>query len=408
MRATNRLSAKGIASAVAGKHPDGAGLWFHKRNDGGAQWFLRFTINGKRREMGLGAYPAVSLAEARRRAEDARSKVRDNIDPIREREKQRRQNARNLHLFEDIAKDAFEARKKSLKGNGVAGRWFSPLELHVLPKLGKLPIIEIDQVDLRNTLQAIWHEKPETARKALGRTSICMEHAAALGLDVDVQACAKARALLGKQSDKATHIAAMPWQDVPAFYASLQDPTITHLALRFLILTGMRSGAIRFLHENQLSDDIWTIPSEYMKGTIAQAESFRVPLSPEALRVIDAARPLARDGYLFPSVRKGVISDATMSRFMERRKMEARPHGFRTSLRVWVAETTDAPHEVAESLLAHNSASKVVRAYRRTDYLDQRRALLNKWADYISTSNGSVRKRRLKQHRKPRNPSSSL
>lgn len=384
MRALSRLNAKGIAAAAPGKHADGGGLWFIKRDDGGAQWVLRVTIHGRRREMGLGAYPAVSLAEARRAAEEARAKTRSNVDPIKDRVRLKREAARNLHLFKDIAQDAFESRKAELKGDGKAGRWFSPLELHVLPKLGKVPVSDIDQIDIRDTLAPIWHSKAETARKAINRIGICLNHAAALGLTVDLQAPDKARALLGKPRHKAANIPALPWQEVPAFYASLDDGSITHLALRFLILTGVRSGPVRNLHESQLEGGVWTIPGEKMKGRKDKTPDFRVPLSAEALGVVDEARKFSRNGYLFPSVRKGVISDATMARLMERREMEARPHGFRTSLRVWLAETTDAPHEVAEMMLAHATGSDVVKAYRRTDFLEQRSALLARWAQFVT------------------------
>lgn len=221
---------------------------------------------------------------------------------------------RNLHLLKDIALDAFESRKAELKGDGKAGRWFSPLEIHVLPKLGKVPIADIDQVDIRDCLAPIWHVKAATSEKALGCLSICLQHAAALGLQVDLQAPAKARALLGRSRHRVENIPAMPWAKVPAFYASLNDGTVTHLALRLLILTGVRSGPLRFLHESQLDGDVWTVPAEAMKGRRDATEAFRVPLTPEALEVIEAAKPHTRDGFLFPSVRKGVISDATMSR----------------------------------------------------------------------------------------------
>ncbi len=129
----------------------------------------------------------------------------------------------------------------------------------------------------------------------------------------------------------------MPWREVPAFYASLSDGSVTHLALRLLILTGTRSQPLRFLHEKQINGDIWTIPGEAMKGRKDTTSDFRVPLSAEALEVIAQARRHTRDGFLFPSVRKGVISDMTMSRLMERGGLEARPHGFRSSLRDWIA-----------------------------------------------------------------------
>ena len=378
-RPLNKLSAATVKAAAPGKYSDGGGLWFHKRDDGGAQWFLRVTTHGRRREMGLGRYPDVTLKDARTLAEKWRSEAARGLDPVKVRQRMRREQARNLHLLKDIALDAFESRKAELKGDGKAGRWFSPLELHVLPKLGKVPVADLDQTDIRDTLAPIWHDKADTARKAMNRLSICMRHAAALGLSVDLQATDKARALLGKQRHKAQNIPSLAWQDVPAFYQSLDEGSITHLALRLLILTGVRSKAVRYLHLDQIDGDIWTVPAETMKGRKDATTDFRVPLSSEALAVIEQARPFARDGFLFPSVRKGVISDMTMSKLMERRGMAERPHGFRSSLRNWLAETTNAPHEVAETCLGHTVGGAVERAYRRTDFLEQRRALMERW-----------------------------
>lgn len=390
MPARNKLSSTKIGNAPPGKYSDGAGLWLHKRPDGGAQWFLRVTIHGRRREMGLGSVADVSLKEARASAEKWRAVVRDGKDPIKERERQKRMAAREDSTLRRVAEDAFEARKAELKGDGKAGRWFSPLELHVLPKLGRVPVEELDQQDIRSVLAPIWHIKASTAQKAMDRLKIVLRHAAALGLDVDLQVTDKARALLGASRHKVTNIPALPWQDVPTFYGTLAEPTITHLALRLLILTGVRSAAIRFLHEDQIDGDIWTVPADRMKGRRGKTEEFRVPLSREARRVIDLARPHAREGYWFPSARKGVISDATMSRLMERRGMSERPHGFRTSLRTWLAEATDAPHEVAETMLSHTVDNKVVRTYRRTDFLEQRAVLLERWGRFVTGNEDKI------------------
>lgn len=382
--AFNKLSAAFVKTAPAGKHSDGGGLWLHQRADGGAQWVLRVTVHGRRREMGLGSLSKTSLKQVRLEADKWRALARDGKDPIKEREKQRRQSERNLHMLADVAKDCFDARKAELRGDGKAGRWFSPLELHVLPKLGKVPVAEIDQIDIRNTLSPIWHKKAATAKKAMDRLSACLQHGAALGLDVDLQAPAKARALLGAQRHKVAHVAFVPWQEVPAFYASLNEGTVTHLALRLLILTiGTRSRPLRFIRAGQIQDDVWTVPAEQMKGRQGSDADFRVPLSRQALDVIEQAHPYVRDGYLFPSVRKGVISDATMSRLMERRGMDARPHGFRSSFRTWCSEAADAPWEVAEACLAHSTGGKVERSYKRTDFLEQRRDLMQRWADFV-------------------------
>lgn len=383
MVASAKLTDRHLKAFGPGKFNDGAGLWFVKQSDTSAQWVLRVTVHGRRREMGLGGYPDVSLKAAREEAQKWRSVAKAGQDPIKQREKERREAERNLHVLRDVAIDAFESRKASLKGDGKAGRWFSPLEIHVLPKLGKVPVADIDAVDIRNALQPIWHIKASTAEKALHRLGVCLKHGAALGLDVDLQAVAKARALLGKQRHKVNHIAALHWSEVPDFYESLGEGSITHLALKLLILTAVRSKPLRFLHEDQLDGDIWTIPSEAMKGRKDATTEFRVPLSKEAMAVIEQARPLARDGFLFPSVRRGVISDATMSRFMERKRLEARPHGFRSSFRTWASKEEKASFEVAETALGHVVGTKVTRSYERTDFLEERRALMESWANFV-------------------------
>jgi integrase len=388
-RETNRLSASGAKAAPAGKHADGAGLWLYKRDDGGAQWVLRVTAHGRRREMGLGAFPAVSLKAAREAADAARAVVRQGLDPIKERERQQREAARNIHMLSDIALDAFESRKAELKGDGTAGRWFSPLELHVLPKLGRVPVDDIDQKDIRDTLAPIWHTKAETARKAMNRLGIVLRHAAALGLDVDLQATEKAKALLGKQRHTVTNVPAMNWRDVPAFYQSLGG-SITELALRLLILTAVRSGPLRMMHVDQIDGDIWTIPAAAMKGRLGATSDFRVPLSAEAQAVIAEARKFARDGFLFPGARRGVISDMTMTAYMNRRGLSDRPHGFRSSFRDWTAEATQTPHDVAETCLGHTTGGTVERAYRRTDFLEQRRALMERWGQHLSIALSNV------------------
>ena len=384
MGALNVLSAAKVKNAGPGRYCDGGGLWLYKRQDGGAQWVLRVTVHGRRREMGLGNLQSVSLKKAREAAERWRAVVRDGKDPIKERERERRQAARKDHSLAFVAAEAFEARKSQLREDGKAGRWFSPLKLHVLPKLGKVPVEDLDQRDIKNTLEPIWHIKADTARKAMNRLNIVLQHAAAMGLDVDTQATEKAKALLGKTRHKPKCMPALTWQDVPAFYQSLSECTVAQLALRLLILTALRSKPIRFCRLDQMEGDVWTVPAENMKAKKGYEQDFRVPLSEEALAVIEQAKPLSRDGFLFPGVRRGVISDATMSALMKRRGLEARPHGFRTSFRTWCAEKTVTPEDVAEAALAHVTGNKVSRAYNRTDYLELRRPLMARWGDYVT------------------------
>ena len=383
-RTRHKLSAAFVKSAPAGKYNDGGGLWLHAVNEARAKWFYRFTLHGKRREMGLGTLTDVSLQRAREAADAARNLVLQGVDPILQRDKERRDAIRYDNTLRKIAEEAFEARKAELRDDGKAGRWFSPLELHVLPKLGYYPVSSIDQRLIRDTLGPIWHEKAVTARKAMNRLGLVLQHAAALGLDVDIQATDKAKALLGKQRHRTQHIEAMPWQEVPAFYSSLQEPTIANLAMKLLILTGHRVKPVRFLRLEHINGNIWTAPPELLKGKKDATEAFRCHLSNDALRIIELAKPLARDGFLFPSIRKGVMSDATLSRMMERRGLKARPHGFRTSLRVWLEDQTDASFEAKETMVQHTIGGAVERAYRRTDYLEQRTPLYERWARFVA------------------------
>lgn len=382
MRALNRLSALAVKKLPAGKHADGGGLWLVKRDDGGGKWIYRYTMKGKRREMGLGSIRFVSLKEVRIEVEKWRGVVATGRDAVRQRDRDRREAEVARPTLETVAKACFEARKADLKGDGSAGRWFSPLELHVMPKIGDVPIEDVSQNDLRDTLAPIWHSKAETARKAINRLAIVFRHGAAMGLPVDIQATDKAKALLGAQRKQSKHIPAMPWREVPAFVRSLADGGMVEQCLNFLILTACRSGEVRAAtwDEIDLALNLWVIPAERMK---AQREH-RVPLTLEAVETLERVRPHARGGLVFPSQRKGHVSDMAMGMLMRRRKLDYRPHGFRSSFRDWCAEQTDTPREVAEACLAHVTGSEVERAYRRTDFLERRKILMQKWADHCS------------------------
>jgi integrase len=179
----------------------------------------------------------------------------------------------------------------------------------------------------------------------------------------------------------------MPWQEAPAFYQSLDDKSLPQLALRLLMLTGLRGHPIRHAHLDEIDGDFWTIPGEKMKGLKGKKPSFRVPLTPEALHVIELASQQQRDGYIFAGVKRGVISDASMARLMERRGLESRPHGFRSTLRVWLTESQQASREVAEIIIAHQTGSVVERSYNRTDMIDRRRALMEAWERHLKSTN---------------------
>lgn len=331
--------------------------------------------------MGLGSYPDVSISEARERAASARRQLRDGVDPIEARKERSAPNER-LSVKRAI-EICFAARKAQLKDDGKAGRWMSALENHIIPNLGSLPIEAVDQHVLRNSLEPIWHSKANTAKKALNRMNLVLKHSAALGLNVDLQAAMKARALLGKQRHTVTHIPALPYVDAPDFYRFLcSTNTQGALALRFLMLTCTRSGEVRLGTHGEIEENVWIIPTDRTKTS----RLHRVPLSAEAQKVLSLARDRQPGKYLFTSLRGGALSDATLSKFMKDNGHTARPHGMRSTFRVWAEEQTDADWETKEMSLGHAVGSGVERAYQRSDLLDKRKELLEAWSKYLVSS----------------------
>lgn len=375
----NALTQMRAKNLDAGKYADGQGLWLIKRSKEAGKWIVRLVIRGKRREMGLGPWPDVSIAEARERAAEARKTVRDGRDPIVDRAKQRQ--APKVVTLTEAAQGCFEAKKAELKNATAVKRWLGLLENHVLPKIGNLPVEDIDQHMIKKTLEPLWHSKAETARKSLGHIGQTLRYAAALGLEVDLQATMKARALLGKQRHKTEHIPAMSYADAPKFYRWLCDQEHTAaLALRFLILTAARTSEVRLATFDEIEDGIWTLTPERTKT----GREHRIPLTEEALAIVDIARERSQNEFLFPALRGKPISDMAMSTFMKREGYEARPHGFRTTFRTWAEEQTDAAFEVKEGALGHQVDAGVVGAYQRSDRLERRRALLIDWEDHLS------------------------
>ena len=371
----NTLKAK---SLPAGKWSDGQGLWLVKRSKERGKWVLRFSLAGHRREMGMGSWPDTTLAEARERAVNARCLVRDGLDPITERN-QRRAKANRLTVAEAID-GCFAARRAELKRDGKAGRWLSPLSKHIIPRIGSIAIEDVDQHILKDTLEPIWHSKASTADKALSRINITLKYAAAIGLNVDLQAPMKTRALLGKQRHIVQHIKSMPYDEVPAFYQWLTTQhTVSALALRFLILTVKRTSEIRFATYDEIDGAVWTIPAERMKWPVEH----RVPLTDEALRVIELTKQFEHSSLLFPTHHGKPMSDMAMSKFMTEHDYLARPHGFRSSFRTWCEEQTDASYDVKEACLAHKVDMGVVAAYQRSDRFERRRALLENWCSWV-------------------------
>lgn len=378
-----KITAQSIKTLSPGKYLESGGLYFVKKKSGGASWTFRYSLQGQRREMGLGKYPAVTLPQARIMRDKWAFCLAERKDPIEQRAQEIKDARRGDHPFEEIAQQAFEAKKRGLRGDGKNGRWFSPLKIHVIPEIGNISVDDINQNDIVNALQHIWHKKPDTAKKALNRIGIVLKHGAALGLVVDLNAVLSAKALLGVQFHQAKNIPSMPWQDIPKFYAELKDDDLIHLALRLVILTGVRSTPARNITRDQITGDVWTVPAELMKGRKGKTDEFKIPLSDEALSVISQAKKISTsETHIFHTNRGKALSDRHLSELMRNMGQDARPHGFRSSVRMWMHES-GIDYNLAETTIGHKVASETVRAYLRTDHLEERAKIMQDWGEFV-------------------------
>lgn len=380
------LTAIGIKKAADGRHGDGGGLELHKKGDGG-KWIWRYSISGKRRQMGLGSYPAVSLADARKERDRWASVLRQGGDPISERnadrEATRAEIERRDPCLKDLAADVLEARKATLRRDGKSGRWLSPLEAHILPKIGHRPISEIHQTEIKDALAPIWQSKHPTALKAVRRLHIIFAQGKLMGFDCDPFTVEAAKHMLGVVVHPEKPIASTPWEDIPDLFARLEDAGSVSACLQFMILTLVRGSGCRGARFDEIEDGVWTVPSERMKGRVGRVSDFRVPLSENAVRIVEKQRALGGD-FLFAGPRGAPVTDASLSKRMRDMGEVGRPHGFRTSFRTWVQDTEAATWEVAETVLAHSIGGRVERSYARSDLLDRRKLVMDAWARHVS------------------------
>ncbi len=366
----SKLVATQIEKLGDGMHADGDGLYLYVRGNS-RSWLYRFQLDGRRRKMTLGGWPSTSLKQARQARDEAADLRLRGVDPMEAREPKA-----EVKTVAEVIEMAHEALMPGLRRSG---RWLSPLECHVIPKIGARDVSTLTSNDIYQTLRPIWRSKPVTALKAMNRIGIALRTAEAADLAVDPRIVVKAKTMLGSQGHKPKNIPAMDWREVPAFYASLSEDSPANLALRFLILTAARSKPVRFAEASQIEGAVWTTPADLMKGLEGKTSDFRIPLSDEALRVAGLGQ---ESGLLFPSVRGKVMSDMAMAQLLKRRQLDVRPHGFRSSFRTW-CEDHGVDYDVAETCLGHSTGNAVSRAYRRSDLIERRAVVMQNWADFV-------------------------
>lgn len=374
-----------------GHHPVGGvtGLYLYVTSTGARSWVLRIMIGAKRRHMGLGAFPSVTLAMARDRARTARDEVLAGTDPIAVRKQTASKlvaEQMNSITFEEAAKAYIEAHGETWKNSKHRAQWTSTLATYAFPTIGALQVAHITQAHVLAVLEPIWKTKNETAARLRGRVEVILDWATVRGYR-DGENPARWKGRLDKllpapaKVQKTVHHKALPIDQVPEFVKSLKAREgIAARALEFAILTAARSGEVRGAtwREIDLEAGVWGIPGERMKAN----REHRVPLSKQALEILKTLPRFVGNDLIFPSPRGGSLSDMTLLAVMKRMEVNAVPHGFRSTFRDWVGEHTNYPRELAEQALAHSLQNKVEAAYRRGDALDKRRVMMQEWADF--------------------------
>lgn len=386
------------ALSKPGMHRAGEGLYLQIAKGGSRSWVLRYMLNGKSRTMGLGSESLVSLAQARDEALSWRRLAKDGVDPIDERQARQRaaqEALKSIPTFMQAAAELIASKRSGWKNAKHADQWTNTLEQYAAPVFKDLPVSEIDTPHVLEVLNSIWIEKTETASRVRGRIEAVLDWARVNGYRTGENP-ARWRGHLDKilpartKVQKVKHHKAMPYQDVPSFIEALSTREgLSARALEFLILTATRSGEARGAKwsEIDLNTATWTIPAERMKS----GEEHRVPLSREAMEVLEPLHEHREGPYVFPSSKGRPLSDMAFKALMNRMGVnDVTAHGFRTSFRVWCAEATATPREIAEQALAHTLTNKVEAAYRRTDLFEKRRELMQRWSAFCASANGGA------------------
>lgn len=400
-KVAKELSALEVKNLPPGSHAVGgvAGLILEVSSTGGKTWILRVRTGSKRREIGLGGYPSISLAEARNKARDTREAIGKGVDPVAEKQAQKAallaQQA-SLKTFAWCAATYIASLKDQWKNAKHQAQWTSTLETYAFPIIGKLPVQSIalpHVLDVLNQAQTdkdnspLWASKNETASRLRGRIEKVLDWATVHGyrdglnparwkghLDSALKAPNKIQ--------KTEHHKAIPYAEMSPFMKALRQQEGTGArALEFTILTAARSGEVRGATwgEIDLKAKLWTIPASRMKA----GKEHRVPLSAQALQLLASIEPTAGTDLVFPSPRGKVLSDMTLTAVMRRMQLEAVPHGFRSTFRTWGGEQTAYPRDMLEFSLAHTLENKVEAAYMHGTQIEKRRKLMQDWADYV-------------------------
>lgn len=386
-----------VKNAKPGRYGDGGGLHLLVKKSGARSWVFRYMIDGKSRDLGLGAAAgrdAISLAKARDLATALRIKVKAGVDPLAERHREAAEAIAAAQAaqiagitFRHVAEAHIAANEGSWRNSKHRQQWRNTLATYVYPVIGDLPVADIGTAHVLQIVEPIWQDKPETASRVRGRIETVLDAAKARGYREGenparwrghIAQILPARAKLSRGHHKA-----MPYAEMPEFMRALRArEAMAALALEFVILTATRTSEVlgATWGEVDLDKAIWTIPAVRMKA----GKEHRVPLPPRAIEILETTKVLDKN-WLFPADRGGKLSGMAMSMLLRRMKLDCTVHGFRSAFRDWSAECTGYAHEVCEMALAHSIGNKAEAAYRRGDLFEKRRRLMSEWANYCSS-----------------------
>jgi len=407
-----KLTDKAIKAAGPGRHGDGDGLFLEVSTKGSKTWLLRFQMAGRRRDMGLGCYPEIGLADARRAVAEARALIARGSDPISARESNRRQ-AQPIPTFREVADQVIvemQARSTNEKVRYQAARHLGPA--YSGPLLA-MPINKITTVDVAAVLRPVWRDKPEVARKlypAIRRVfeagrivlksghGIIMENPAAWA-DLKALGFETPRAL-----SRGSH-PSLPYSRMAEFMSDLREQGgVAARLLEYLVLTNARTGTALAAEWREVDIDaaLWIIPADKLKDGKHRKEPFRIPLSPRAVAILREMQAIKTSQYIFPGASGKPLSNMCMLVLLKRMNgdeakwidpVQTKPitvHGFRSSFRVWAEEVARFPAHTVEEAMGHAVGNAVERAYRRTDVLEQRRDLMTAWAAWCEPKSENV------------------
>ena len=380
-------------------HPVGgvSGLLLQATPSGAKTWLLRTMVGTKRRAIGLGGFPGVSLAEARRKAQEYKNKIVEGIDPVEERKAARRSLIAaqlSTMTFADATREFMKMKSKEFRDPRQAGQWEGSLDIHAMPHIGKVPVRDIELPHMKAVLDPIWETKTETANRIRGRIEKILGWCAVHGYRSNENPARWRGYLDGvfqapNKIKKKGHHAALSVDALPGFMTDLKKRTGTAArAMEFLILTASRTNEVIgdkrigkagiTWQEIDFKAKVWTVPAERMKS----GKAHKVPLTDATMSLINSMETGAPDALLFAGPKGDIPSNNFLSALLKRMDQPVTAHGFRSTFKDWAREHTAYADEVSELALAHVNSDATRAAYARSELLDKRRQLMGDWEQY--------------------------